>query len=137
MATKDGWPLKTTDTKRLESFEKRCMKKIKLPPLNTEATIQEKRIIWLEHVLITPEKSHLLACLEFEKADTRKRRPDGVKYTWRKIVRKELQPHLKPPKIHYRKWDKEWLVIAKETAASRYCWNTLVPDITHMAGNEQ
>ena len=69
------------------------------------------------------------ATLEFVKGESWRRAPGGTRKTWRRLVQNELKPHLKLPRMTFKKWEQDWFDICKETAADRHQWRGLVRDV--------
>ena len=132
----ESWPVKISDTHRLDFFNRRSLTKLGVAPEEISTTIQKRRLTWLGHTLRMDPDMIPNASLEFEKADNWKRPPGGTKDTWRRLVKKELQPSLKPLKMTHKKWESCWFDIAKETAQNMCQWRAIVRDV-HMAGNGQ
>ena len=132
----ESWPVKASDTQRLDSFNCRCLRNLGAPTDTMSSTVQQRRLKWLGHTLRMEPNMIPNACLEFEKADNWKRPPGGVKNSWRRLVKKELRPFLKPQKMTHKNWEASWFDLAKDTALNRPQWKAIVRDI-HMAGNGQ
>ena len=132
----ESWPVKTSDTHRLGSFNRRSLTKLGVAAEDISTTIQKRRLTFLGHTLGMDPDMIPNASLQFEKADNWTRPPGGTKDTWRRLVKKEIQPFLKPRKMTLKKWESCWFDIAKETAQNRRQWRAIVRDV-HMAGNGQ
>ena len=95
----ESWPVEISDTHRLDSFNGRSLTKLGVAAEDISTIIQKRRLTWLEHTLRMDPDMIPNASLEFEKADNWTRPPGGTKDTWRRLVKKELQPFLKPLKM--------------------------------------
>ena len=111
----ESWPVKASDTQRLDSFNCRCLRNLGAPTDTMSSTVQQRRLKWLGYTLRMEPNMIPNACLEFEKADNWKRPPGGVKNSWRRLVKKELRPFLKPQKMTHKNWEASWFDLAKDT----------------------
>ena len=89
-------------------------------------TIRKRRMKWLEHVLRMKPSDIPNAVLEFERGENCKRAPGGKRKSWRTIVRDDLKKQVKPPKLSWKNWEKQWFNLTKEVAGNRSQWRALV-----------
>ena len=109
----ETWPLKTSDIKKLDSFEIGCAGSILRPsrPIKSSdirgilkldssvsRTIQKRRLKLLGHVLRHDATTLPNSALEFLKGPDWKRPRGGMKWTWRDLVKADLSSILKPVK---------------------------------------
>ena len=127
----ETWPLKTSDIKKLDSFEIRCARSILRPSRlikssdirgilkldsSVSMTIQKRRLKCLGHVFRHDPTTLSNSALEFVNLPDWKRPRVGMKWTWRHLLNADLSSILEPVKTNKEAWDAFWLSIASDAA---------------------
>jgi hypothetical protein len=142
----ETWPLKMEDKRRLTVFDHWCLRiilriryfhRIANASIRTRcnirelgAIIQERRLRWFGHVSRSSPDGILHSTLNAIPINFWTRRRGGQLMSWDDRLRKDLETCMGPSTYGLRRWNREWLTIAQETAQNRPAWRALIRDIS-------
>ena len=139
----ETWTVKKSDLLRLASWETRCIRRYlgARPEQDTTSSraaanlgtsvdshLRKMRLRWCGHVLRMGEERVTREALLFEKTQSWKRPPGGLRTTWRMDVKEGVEPILRPPRLRHEFWKKSWKNLCYEVAQDRLRWRAVVRD---------
>jgi hypothetical protein len=142
----ETWPLRAEDERRLMVFDHWCLRIIlrvrytdrvsneyvrrrcfNLPPITHN--IRECRLRWAGHVLRKPDDEIVSVVIRGEPDANWRRKRGGQLKSWKDKFKEDLETVTGPAVFGLRRWNRDWLTIAKDLAGNRTQWRATTRDI--------